>query len=288
MRTLVIGGTGKVGALLIPLLLARGTAVRVLTRSAERAAALPQGAEGVVADVAVDPDAARAAFAGIDAVFMLNRPTPAELVEGLLAVELARAAAVKRFVFQSVHDAEAMAHIPHVASKLAIEHGVVASGMAWTLLRPNYFFQNDLTARAGLDAGLYTAPVGSVGVAAVDAGDIARAAAVALLEHGHEGRRYDLVGPEMLTGGDCAAVWSEALGRAVRYAGDVEGWRAATRAVMPAWFNFDLAMMYRHLALHGMPSKAGDVERMTTLIGRPPRAYSDYVIEQARAWEMAA
>lgn len=288
MTTLVIGGTGKVGALLLRLLLARGAAVRVLTRSAERAATLPHGAEGMVADITADPDGARVAFAGVDAVYMLNRPTPEETVEGLLAVELARAMGVRRFVFQSIHKAEAMAHIPHVASKLAIERGVVGSGMGWTLLRPNYFFQNDLTAKAGLEAGLYTAPVGSVGVAAVDAGDIAQAAAVALLEDGHEGQRYDLVGPELLTGEHCAAVWSAVLGREVRYAGDVEGWRAATCAVMPAWFNFDLAMMYRHLACHGMPSDPGEVARMSALIGRPPRAYRDYVAEQARAWGMAA
>lgn len=283
-KTLIIGGTGKVGELLVAMLLDRGTAPRVMSRSPERAAALPAGVQGVVCDMAADPRAAAAAFDGVETVFMLNRPTSEELVEGMLAVELGRRAGVRHFVYQSVHSAETMEYLPHVASKLAIERAVRRSGLAWTFIRPNYFFQNDLMARAGLERGLYTAPIGPVGVASVSAGDIAEVAALALTQGGHDGRVHNLVGPEVLTGEQCAATWSAVLGRQIRYAGDVGAWEAASRAFMPAWFNFDMGMMYRHIAVYGMPPEPGDVETLTILLNRPPRAYRDYVSEQAAAW----
>ena len=288
MRILVIGGTGKVGAHLVGGLVAAGAQVRVLTRSAERAAAISDRVETAIGSIMRDPDATAQAFDDIDAVFMLNQPTLEEVAEGLLAVELARAAGVGHFVYQSVHKAEAMAALPHVASKLAIERGIVASGMRWTFLRPNYFYQNDLTAKAGLERGLYVAPVGGIGVAAVDARDIAAAGVAALLDGGHDGRRYNLVGPDILTGETCAGIWSEAIGRTIRYAGDVAAWRAATRDLMPAWFNYDLGMMYAHLGTRGMLPDPGDLDQVTALLGRRPRSYRAFVHEQAALWSLAA
>jgi uncharacterized protein YbjT (DUF2867 family) len=286
MKILVIGGTGKVGNHLVEKLLARDGDIRVLSRSAERAAALPSGVEPVAANIIQDPADAVKAFEGVNTVFMLNQPTSDEMVEGLLAVALAERAGVSRFVYQSVHAAEKMDYIPHVASKLAIERGLRASGMAWTFLRPNYFYQNDLNAKAGIEAGLFTQPIGEAGVASVDAGDIADAAATVLLDDGHDYRSYNLVGPDTLTGESCAAIWSEALGREIRYVGDPDRWQAATRSFMPAWFNYDLTMMYRHLGRQGMPSEAGDVTAVTSLLGRPPRSYRDHVTALAAEWDL--
>jgi uncharacterized protein YbjT (DUF2867 family) len=47
MRHLVLGGTGAVGGLVVQGLRAKGEAVRVVTRSAERVAAVPKGVVGV-------------------------------------------------------------------------------------------------------------------------------------------------------------------------------------------------------------------------------------------------
>ncbi len=283
MKILVIGGTGKVGTHLVARLQTHGVMVRVLSASLERAAAIPN-VEPAAANITGDVDGARSAFEGVDAVFMLNRPSLSEMPEGLLAVELARGAGVRRFIYQSVHNAEKMDYIPHVAAKLAIERGVVASGMDWTFLRPNYFFQNDLTGQSDLVRGRFTAPIGSLGVAAVDARDIADAAAKCLVEEGHEGKSYNLVGPDTLTGEICAATWASVTGRDFVYDGDVARWREATRAFMPPWFNFDLAMMYRHLNARGMLPERNDVDVVTALLGRRPRAYRDYVVEQAKEW----
>lgn len=288
MRVLVIGGNGKVGRPLVGRLLACGAAVRVLTRSAERAATIDTRAQPVVADLADDPSSGVAAFAGVGAVYMLNQPTFRETTEGLLAVEIARSAGVRRFVYQSVFRVEELAYLPHVAPKWAIQRAVMQSGMRWTVLSPNHFYQNDHMTRAGLlERGAYTLPVGPIGCSSVDAEDIAAAATIVLTEAGHEGRNYAIVGPRVLTGEDCALAWSEALGRHVRYVGDVDRWREQMKPAMPAWLNFDLALMYRDFARRGFVANEREVAAMHQLLGRPPRPYEDYVRQQAAEWGAA-
>jgi len=288
MRVLVIGGNGKVGRPLVGRLLASGAAVRVLTRSAERAPMIDPRAQPVVADLADDPASAVAAFAGIDAVYMLNQPTFRETAEGLLAIEIARSAGVRRFVYQSVFRVEDLAYLPHVAPKWTIQRALMQSGMRWTVLSPNHFYQNDLMTRAALlERGQYTLPVGPIGCSSVDAEDIAAAATVVLTGEGHERRNYAIVGPRPLSGQDCAQAWSQALGRDVQYAGDFERWREQMKPAMPAWLNFDLALMYRDFGSRGFLASEREVAQMHELLGRPARSYEDYVRMQAAEWTAA-
>jgi uncharacterized protein YbjT (DUF2867 family) len=288
MKILVIGATGKVGSILVRKLLEKKADVRVLCRSAERVASLPKEVETVVADLIQNVDEAAETFKGVDAVFMLNPFTPSETTEGLLAVQYARAAGVRKFVYQSVHRLEEVDYIPHIAPKLAIERAIKGSGMQWTIVRPSYFFQNDANSKPGLEKGLYTAPVGPVGVSSVDAGDIAEAEANILTEGGHEGKVYNLVGPDVITGETCAATWSEVTGKQIRYVGNVDGWRAATKAFMPPWINSSLGMMYKNINDRGMLSEGDDVKTVATLLKRPARSYRDFVAQLAGSWGMSA
>jgi uncharacterized protein YbjT (DUF2867 family) len=285
MHVLVIGGNGKVGRLLVGRLLESGARVRVLTRSAERAAMVDTRAQAVVADPAEEPSSSAAAFAGVDAVFMLNQPTFRETAEGLLAVELARSAGVTRFVYQSVFNVDELAHLPHVAPKWVIQRAVMQSGMKWTILSPNHFYQNDhMTRRGLLEMGQYTLPVGRLGCSSVDAEDIAAAATIVLTGGGHEERNYAIVGPRALAGPDCALAWSEALARDVTYTGDVDRWQAQMQSAMPAWLNFDLGLMYRDFGRRGFIATDREVATMHQLLGRAPRPYEDYVRQQAAEW----
>src|SRR6185295_7160135 len=142
-------------------------------------------------------------------------------------------------------------------------------GIAWTILRPNSFLQNDLWFRdAMLGPGIYPQPLGDVGLSRVDVRDIAEAAAVALTASGHEGRTYDLVGPRPWTGAETAAVWSRALGRPVAYAGnDLDTWEIQLLKFRPAWMVFDIKLMYAYFQKNGWKGEEADVERVTRLIG---------------------
>ncbi len=283
MKILVVGGTGTVGSRTVRALLDRGAEVSVLTRDAGKP--LPDGVRPVQGDL-LDPGTIRTVFRGMDGVFLVNAVSVTEAHEGLMAVNGVRMAGVRNLVYMSVHGADRAPHLPHFGAKLGIEAAVRASGVPYTILRPNHFFQNDLWFKdLLLGAGIYPQPLGSVGVSRVDVRDIAEAAAEALVGGGQAGQTYNLVGPEAVTGTSTAEVWSRALGRPVAYIGDdLDAWEEQSLAMLPAWMVFDFKEMFRFFQEHGLKGEAEDVERMTALLGHAPRSLEDFAAETAAAW----
>ena len=284
MPHLILGGTGTVGSVVVRGLLAKGENVRVLTRSAERAKHLPAGATAVIADLD-DPETYPRAFTNdIDGVFLLNAVSTAELNQGLAAVVESKRAGARRIVHLSVQEAEADPTLPHFVSKTLIEAAIKASGIPYTILRPNNFFQNDVWFLEAITKyGVYPQPIGGKGISRVDVRDIADAAVNAFTKPGHENRTYTLVGPDPLTGDDVASAWAKALGRDVRYGGDdLVAWAAAQKSYgMPGWMVYDFGLMYAMFHAKGWKATPAMLEETRTAIGGEPRRYADYVAETA-------
>jgi uncharacterized protein YbjT (DUF2867 family) len=285
MRVLVTGGTGTVGSQVVRELITRDAHVSVLTRDPTKARALPPGVRAVEGNL-LDTKTVRSAFKDMDAVFLLNGVTQTESHEGLLALCGMQLANIKRLVYMSVQNADQAAWLPHFGSKVGIEEGIRRSGIPFTILRPNSFFQNDYWYKdAMLQAGIYPQPLGRVGTSRVDVRDIAEAAAVTLTSAGHEGETYDLVGPDAHTGESTAAVWSRALGRTIKYAGDdLDAWEKASLEYLPDWMVFDFKMMYDHFQRHGLKGSAEAIARQTKLLGHAPRSFDAFAQETAQAW----
>jgi uncharacterized protein YbjT (DUF2867 family) len=286
MKCLVVGSTGTVGSQVVRELLARGAQVRALVHDAAKAKGLPPEVESVVGDM-LDPATVRSAFRGADGVFLLNPVSVTETHEGLMGVIGAQLGGVRRIVYQSVHNVQNAPHLPHFGSKIAVETALAASGIPHTIVRPNNYYQNDEWVRdAMLQHGVYPQPIGEVGLSRVDVRDIAEAAAIALTEAGHDGKIYNLVGPEAVTGTSTAAVWSRALGRPVAYAGDdLDAWEKQAVRALPAWMAFDFRMMYGFFQEKGLKATPADVEALTKLLGHAPRRFEDFARERARAWK---
>jgi uncharacterized protein YbjT (DUF2867 family) len=286
MKILVIGGTGTVGSQVVRELLARKVAVQVLTRNAEKAKALPAGAEGVIGDL-LDPKSVLSVFRDVDGVFLLLAVSTSETHEGLMAVNGMRMARVKRIVYSSVYNLELAPHLPHFGSKLPIETVVKASGIPYTILRPNHYFQNDYMLKdALLKYGIYPQPLGDIGVSRVDVRDIAEAAAIAFTAPGHEGQTYNLVGPDVYTGKSTAGVWSRALGKPIAYGGDdLDSWEQQTLKFLPAWMVFDFKLMFQVFQDKGLKASPADIDRLTKMLGRAPRSFEDFAKETAKLWK---
>jgi uncharacterized protein YbjT (DUF2867 family) len=252
MKVLVTGGTGTVGSQVVNDLVARGATVSVLTRDPAKAT-LPAGVAGVKGDLA-EPASVREVFNGFEGVFLLNPVSKTEAYEGLMGVAGMRLAGVKRVVYLSVHDVEGASYLPHFGSKVGVEHAVRTSGMAWTILRPNNFYQNDYWFKDALQQfGVYPQPIGPTGISRVDVRDIGEAAAIAFTSAGHEGQTYDLVGPRAVTGEETARIWAEALGRPITYGGDdLDAWEQQFLQYMPDWMVFDFRLMYAHFQKNGL------------------------------------
>ncbi|NGZ86198.1 SDR family oxidoreductase [Duganella aceris] len=286
MTILVTGASGTIGRQVIEQLVQRGVAVRALVRDPAKAD-FPAGVSVVQGDL-MDPDSLRGAFAGVSSLFLLNAVVPDEFTQALIALNLAREAGVDRLVYLSVIHSDRFVNVPHFAGKFGVERMIEQMGFNATILRPAYFMNNELTIKDAVQAyGVYPMPIGGKGLAMIDARDIGEIAAIQLIRRDDAGapqplERINLVGPDTLTGADAAAIWSEVLGRPIAYAGDdTAAFEQNLRQFMPSWMAYDMRLMSERFLSDGMIPEAGDVERLTAMLGRPLRSYRDYIAEIA-------
>jgi len=289
MSILVTGSTGVIGSQVLARLQGQGVEVRALTRSPEKAR-LPAGVTAVKGDLS-DIDSMRQALAGVSTLFLLASNAADELTQALQTLNLAREAGVKGIVYLSVFKAEEYTNVPHFTGKHAVERMIEQYELPATVLRPAYFIQNDLRQKdALLSHGVYGMPIGSKGLSMVDIGDIGEAAARELLRREKANgplprETYALVGPDALNADAVAAIWSEVLGRPIRYAGDdLNVLEQRMKAFSPGWLAYDLRLMIGRYQSDGAVATTADIERLTTLLGRPPRNYPDFAKAAAAEW----
>lgn len=281
MTILVTGATGNVGRHVVEQLAKRGADVRALVRDLSKAR-FPAGVSVVQGDL-LDVDALRNAMSGVSTLFLLNGVVADEFTQALVTLNIARQAGIDRVVYLSVIHSDVYANVPHFAGKFGVERMIEAMGIHATILRPAYFIQNDLSIKDVITGyGVYPMPIGDKGLAMIDVSDIGEIAALELLRRVQAPQplptiRLNLVGPDTLTGDDVAAIWSDTLGREIAYGGDnVEGFEQNMRAFMPSWMAYDMRLMAERFISDGMVPDAGDVERLTTILGRPLRSYRDF------------
>jgi uncharacterized protein YbjT (DUF2867 family) len=284
MTILVTGATGNVGRHVVEQLVKRGADVRALVRDPAKAN-FPASVNAVKGDL-LDVDSLRSAFSGVSTLFLLNAVVADEFTQALIALNLAREAGIERIVYLSVIHSDVYVNVPHFAGKFGVERMIEQMGFKATILRPAYFMNNELTIKDVVTGyGVYPMPIGSKGLAMIDARDIGEIAAIELVRRETSVAslpldRINLVGPDVLTGAKAAAIWSEVLGRTIAYpADDTAGFEKNLRQFMPSWMAFDMRLMSERFLTDGMIPEAGDVERLTALLGRPLRSYRDFVAE---------
>lgn len=288
MTILVIGATGRVGRHVVEQLVQRDAKVRVLTRDPAKAN-FPTGVDIAQGDI-LDLDTLRAAFSGVSTLFLLNAVTGDEFTQAIVTLNVAREAGVERVVYLSVFDADGAVNVPHFAVKHGAERMLDAMGFSATILRPTYFIDNEVMVKEViLQHGVYPMPIGGKGLAMVDARDIAEVAAIELIRRDQAPGKLpietiNVVGPETLTGEQVAAIWSDVLGRPVIYGGDdPAGFEANMASFMPKWTAYEMRLMAQRYVSDGMIPAAGDVERLTALLGRPLRSYRETAVRIAEA-----
>ncbi|HEX8373016.1 MAG TPA: NmrA family NAD(P)-binding protein [Chthoniobacterales bacterium] len=138
MKTLIIGGTGSVGSLVVKELVERGADLRILARESSNITGLPNNV-GIARGDLLDIPSVERAFDGVDSVYLLNGVVPDELTQALVVFNLAVQKEVAHFVYHSVFQSERFPGVPHFASKAAVELAIRQSGLSYTILKPNYF-----------------------------------------------------------------------------------------------------------------------------------------------------
>jgi uncharacterized protein YbjT (DUF2867 family) len=274
---LLTGATGKTGGETAKALAARGVKARALVRNAEKAAPLKAlGIELVVGDVA-DSASVEKALAGVERVLVLlpNSQRQLELETGL--VDHARRAGVRHVVKMS--SMEAMADSSAAIPKMhwAAEEHIRRSGLAWTMIKPNFFMQNLLgSARSIKENKSFSIPMGNGKTAMSDARDIGAVTAEALAGKGHENKSYEITGPELLTFGEVAERFSEVLGTKITYvAADPAAYREILKKVLPnEWHANAVAELFRGIAEGGLRRTTDTFKK---LMGREPISLTQFI-----------
>jgi uncharacterized protein YbjT (DUF2867 family) len=286
MTILVTGATGIVGRQVVEQLAKRGADVRAFVRDPLKAS-FPTGVEVVAGDL-LDIDSLRSAFSGVSTLFLLNGVVTDEYTQALVALNLAREPGIERIVYLSVIHSDVYVNVPQFAGKYGVERMIEQMGLNATILRPAYFMGNDLTIKDVITGyGVYPMPIGSKGLAMVDTRDIAEVAAIELLRREQSAvplplDRINVVGPDTLTGTTVAEIWTEVLGREIVYPGeDLAAFEQNMRQFMPSWMAFDMRLMSERFITDGMVPEAGDVERLTRLLGRPLHSYREFAAQAA-------
>lgn len=183
-------------------------------------------------------------------------------------------------------------NVPHFMAKYAVERMIEQYELPATILRPDYFMQNDAKLKdAVLGHSVYPMPIGGVGLSMIDTCDIAEAAALHLLQREQAAgplprEVINLVGPDVLTGETIAGIWTKVLNKPIRYAGDdLEVFEQQFKTFAPGWLAYDMRLMMGRFQRDGMMAPPGDVDQLTALLGRPLRSYHDFAVETASQWQ---
>jgi len=281
---LVIGANGTVGSQVVRRLREDGRAVRVLVRDAAKAAKHGDGVQIAVGDLA-RPETLGRAFEGVEKAFLLSGG-PAQLE--IDAVDAAKAAGVGQIVklssmgFGPARDALAIGNWHRaVEARLA---SVAPSGLAWTILLAGGFATNSLGwAHTIKTQGAAFAATGDGKVAVVDPRDLAAVAVAGLTQPGHQGKRYELTGPEALSNAEQVARIGAAIDKPLRFV-DVPPEAARDgmlQAGLPPVLAGQLLDVMAAIKAGGAATVTDGVARV---LGRPPNTFAAWARDHAGAF----
>lgn len=218
-KFLVTGATGKVGSSLLKHLDTANTDLRALVHDESKAQSLrDRDVETVVGDF-LEPVSLGTALEGVSTVFLATPIHPEQITQATNVIEAASASGNDpRIVRLSVHQASHQAPTKISRQHAEIEDTLAASGLTYTLLRPQSYMQNTLMAAPTVASeGKIYQPMKEGRLGMIDARDFGEAAAKVLTEDGHEGKTYTLTGPTTVSFYDVAGVLGEVLGKEVAY-----------------------------------------------------------------------
>jgi uncharacterized protein YbjT (DUF2867 family) len=279
---LITGAGGPLGQAVVRHLQAAGYTTRCGTRNPDRCRAV--GGEVVRFDWS-NSLSYRPALDGAGQVVVI--PRSLDIMAAVVVPELideCRAVGVEHVVFVSSLGAD-----KQLVGPLGLAERVLRnSGLAWTILRPNFFMENFSHGwlRPEIQsAGRIEVPAGSGRTSFVSMEDVAAVVAAVVAADQPRGQVHDLTGDDPMSHTAVAAALTRASGRPVNYdaVNPDQVRERARRGGLPA------GQLEYLLALYALV-REGQAARVTStvsdLLGRKPRRFDDFAADNADAWRV--
>jgi uncharacterized protein YbjT (DUF2867 family) len=285
---LVTGASGNAGRTVVDEMRKSGVPFRAMVRSEEDARKVPAGIPAVIADFA-SRESMKDALTGVDSVYLVCSPIPALVELESNVIEASREKGVQHLVLNSsVGAGDYPKSFP--GWHRIVEDKLKASGLAFTILRPNSFMQNILSffAPSVRQQGAFFAAMGDARVSYLDLRDIAAVVArVVTSPSEHIGKTYELNGPEAVTYAELAGRIARVCDRPVKFVDIPE---AAQRTSMldlgmPEW-QVDALLDLQRYYTNGQGGEVTEV--LAQLLGRPPVALDSFLKEFRDSFRGAA
>ena len=301
----VTGATGQIGSRVAFRLARLGLAQRLIVRDPARAPFLPR-AEITQASSYGDAAAMRQALAGVDTLFLVsardrfgvahisakNKTAPApydRVQQQRTAIDAAVSAGVRHIVYLSMVKAAPDSTFILAHDHFHTEQQIRAVGMPFTFLRASLYADNVPQCVSAND--VMRAPAGEGRAAWVTRDDIADVAVAVLTGTGHEGRVYDVTGPEALTMAETAERLSAAVKRTIVYQPQTPEEARATRTTSRLeTFEAERRRLTGHglddyevdvFVTHFLQIAAGDLAEVSDtvpeLTGHPAQSLAEYL-----------
>ena len=290
------GAVGGIGRSLTEMLLAKGHKVRALVRREdERANELRRlGAEVVQGDL-TDLTAMHRAIEGVSRIYFGMSVSPQYLEATVNTAAVARHHGIEAFVNMSQMTVTQMSitettDSPQHKLHWLAEQALVWSGLPVVTVRPTVFLEGffRLLAAEGIrERDELAVPLGHGRTSPVSAVDVARAVAAILDDPApHIGKIYNLTGPESADLEHYAQVFSDVLGRTIRYRDvPISAWTDTLRKMSVP------EHLLRHLATMGELHAQGRYDRLTddlvSLTGTTPTSMREFVQRHAAEFTRA-
>ena len=288
-RIVITGASGNYGRGLTDLLIEAGRAedLILITRSPEKLAdRAGQGCTVRYGDFDKPETLAEAVQGAQKMLLISGTRVGARVVQHKAAIDAAAAAGVKHIAYTSfigIDDPANPAEVRH--DHIETERLIRASGMAWTMLRDAHY-ADSMIVMAGpgvMQSGQWVSNSGEGLEAMVWRDDCVASAAAVLLGEGHEGKIYNITGPDLQTFREVAAIMAEVTGRPVTYVATTDDEQYAMFDAMGIprrpvddqsvagipWNSDDMVSFGRAIREGFLELCTDDVERLT---GRPARS----------------
>lgn len=285
MKILVLGATGNTGSVILKQLKEKRSDFSIMTTSRDNSESLGLLAEQVRTGNYDDVPSMVAAMEGINRIYLVMPMHPDMIAWVKNVIAAAKKANVKHIVKQSGLSANSSAKSQIVRDHAVSDLLIKESGIDYTLIQPNSFFQNLYGNLPTINAeGCFYLPLGEAPLSLVDINDVAGVAVAALTEEGHAGKTHLITGAEALTSSEQAKLLSEASGKTITYVNVPQEAvaNALKEAGMGEWLSENLAEM---LAWFAEGNYGQVTDTIQTVLGREPRAFADFAKELVQSIE---
>jgi len=278
-KILVMGATGNIGSHLVELLKEKGADFVAATSED-----FIQGVDSVSIDFA-DVTSLEKAMHGISTLFMLLPVHPDSVQWGRNIIKAAKKSGVSHIVRSSSHVAYKAPSYDFMKLIRTTDEDVINSGLAYTIIAPQYFMQNfsNFFADDYKNGTLYL-PAGKGKIAWIDVRDIAAVSAKVLQNPKmYDHKTLTITGSESLSYDEAIGQMNEVLGKQAKYIEVPDD--AAINAMQELQFPdflINVMMDLNHAISEGSADEV--TQTVETITGKKPISFKQFIADYKEIW----